>query len=227
MRLTDKNKIVEYLKKSSYGIDAFDLYDAVGSAPVVTRLNIKGTELFCTITPFPQDFNAYAMMYTKYGPTLPQINPSPRAVLTIDHVIVEIARWLNRDVKQYWEDRNAPDLWEEYKNGARYLKLEELDVDDKQHFTADDQVRIGFAIVDLKLLIKERFDPTEAQLAAVNKKLDYLVETTSRLSKTDWKGVAIGIIASIAIALSLDTQRGQQLWQLFKQVFIIIPLLSY
>jgi hypothetical protein len=227
MRQTDKNKVAEFLKKSEYGIDAFELYDVAGSAPAVTRLNFKGTELYCTINPFPNDFNAYAMSYTKYGPASPQVNPSIQATLTIDQVILHIASRLKRDLNQHLEDRDAPDLWEEYKNGAKYLKIEDLNVDDNQGFSADDQVRIKFAIADLKLLIDERFKPTEAQLASINKKLEYLVESTSRLSRTDWKGVTIGIVTSIAIALSLDTERGNQLWQLFEQVFSLMPLIPY
>ena len=227
MRTAHKNKIAEYLLQATYGADAFELYDGPHIDEIhITTIEFKNSPFVFKIQPFPNDYNAYSVNYTQYSPRLGKVNPSPQQVLTIEEVIGLIERWLNREVKPFLEDQNTIDIWAEYKNGIRYLKVEVLDTKDIGYFSTDDIVRIKFAIRDLKLLINRRFDFTSEQMMIVNEKLDYLVEVANRAPVTDWKGVAVSVIASIIIALSLDTARGGQLWELFLQVFRNIALLT-
>ncbi|MHA4811520.1 hypothetical protein ACX0G9_25720 [Flavitalea flava] len=227
MRQTHRNKIVEYLNQSKYGLIAFELFDSPYShEPNVTNLEFKNSKFVFKIEPFPSNFNAYAINYTEYGPMYVLNNPSPQSTLTIDDILIYIGIWLKRHVQPYLDDQNAVDLWQEYKKGVEYLKIENINIEDTGRFSADDAARIRLAMEGLKGLIAERFNTSELQQQSINKKLDYLIESVTRLSKTDWKGIAIGIISRIAIALSLDRQRGDQLWQLFQQVFTIIPLIT-
>jgi hypothetical protein len=81
------------------------------------------------------------------------------------------------------------------------------------------------AINELKLLIHKNMETSEEEQELVNNRLEYLIEAMNRLNKFDWKSVAISTIMSISIALSLDTSKGQMLFDLFKKVFSIIPML--
>ncbi len=83
------------------------------------------------------------------------------------------------------------------------------------------------AINDLKLLIHQQFGTTEVEQEAVVARLDYLVEASKRLNKYDWKSLAINTIISITITLSLDTEKGRQLFELFKRVFRIVPQIFF
>jgi len=121
---------------------------------------------------------------------------------------------MDSEITPYMED-----LWEEYKNGFQYLHVDDLQINDGTYFSQDDQIRIKFAIEDLKGLIAEKFNTSEDQQQAIEAKLNYLIDALPRLSKTDWKGISWSIIASIIITLSLDTERGNQLWELFMNVF--------
>ena len=126
---------------------------------------------------------------------------------------------MDSEITPYMEDKSATDLWEEYKNGFQYLHVDDLQINDGTYFSQDDQIRIKFAIEDLKGLIAEKFNTSEDQQQAIEAKLNYLIDALPRLSKTDWKGISWSIIASIIITLSLDTERGNQLWELFMNVF--------
>ncbi len=81
------------------------------------------------------------------------------------------------------------------------------------------------AIEELKLLIHKNLETTVEEQQVVNNQLDYLIEAMNRLNKFDWKSIAISSIMSISVALTLDTNKGQLLFDLFKKVFSIIPML--
>ncbi|GGB14507.1 hypothetical protein [Puia dinghuensis] len=226
MRLTHKNKVAEHLIQSRFGFDRFELFDNLNvNEPELTIIEFKNSKFVFHIEPFSSDYNAYSVGYTQYGPSYRLHNPSPKSTLTIDQVIAHIDYWLDHEVQPFVADQAAVDLWEEYKSGVEYLRIDEIETTDLTHFSNDDIVRIRFAIEDLKALIPQRFKVTEDQMAMIVNKLDYLASAANRVPKTDWKGIAISIIAGIIIALSLDTARGSQLWELFMQVFKTILLL--
>ncbi|HET6255353.1 MAG TPA: hypothetical protein VFE32_14830 [Puia sp.] len=220
MRVVHKNKLFEFLQKNSPGLDSFQLIEINGQ----TILEFKGSPLRFIIYPFEHDYDIYSFACVGYGSTYPLINYDSR--FPFEEVFLHFMEWINESVKPYLEDRNAVDLWEEYKSGVKYLELEELDLGDLTYFSQHDLVRIRFAIQDLKGLIRQNFELSNDQMTTVNEKLDYLVEAAQRIPKTDWKGVALSILSSIIIALSLDTTRGNQLWELFMHVFRAISLLS-
>jgi hypothetical protein len=123
------------------------------------------------------------------------------------------------------EDQTTIDLWAEYKKGKEYLNVENIDYADFSFFSEDDKLQINLAIVELKLLIPQKFPMSSDQLVLINRKLDYLVESSNRVSKTDWKGIFITTVLGMIIALSLDTEKGRQLWELFLNAFKLIRLL--
>jgi hypothetical protein len=226
MRRTHKNLIVEYLMQSEFGIDAFDLYDSqFPESKNSTFLEVKNSRLIFRIDPYPQNFDAYSVRYVQYGPSYPWEQPSISQSFTIDQVIERVEMWLALEVQPYFDDEEAPDLWQEYKKGVKYLKIDDIQTNDLTYFTPDDITRIRFAIEDLKALIPEKFNITQAQIELVNQKLDYLVDVAGRAPQTDWKGIAISTVLTIIVALSLDTARGNQLWELFMQVFRVVSML--
>lgn len=46
-------------------------------------------------------------------------------------------------------------------------------------------------------------------------------------NKFDRKSILINIIISISVALSLSREQGEQLYELFRKVFDVIPSLPY
>jgi len=64
-------------------------------------------------------------------------------------------------------------------------------------------------------------------MESIDDRLDYLTQAVDRLNKFDWKSLLISTIISISVALSFDTEKGKQLFNLFKQVFDVIPKLFH
>jgi len=72
-------------------------------------------------------------------------------------------------------------------------------------------------LLTFRLLVVENYHPDTEQLILISERLKYLEAAVDRLNSFDWKGVTISTLLSIAITLSLDTERGRQLYILFKQ----------
>ena len=224
MRTIHKNKIFQILHQSNCGIGAFDLKEKTyPDGDNHTIIQVKNTKLNFSFISYPASYNHYKISVAKYSaePFIQDFD----FLQSLDKVIPYFEKWLKEDVKQCLEDMATIDLWDEYKNGVEYLKVDEPSTTDLTYFSSDDIIRMKFAIQDLKGLIEQKFDLTNDQLTMVNDKLDYLIGVAQRAPKTDWKGVAMSVISSIIIALSLDTARGNQLWELFMQVFRVISLL--
>jgi hypothetical protein len=81
------------------------------------------------------------------------------------------------------------------------------------------------SINELKLLIHQNFNTSQEQQKLVDDRLNYLIDSTNRLNKFDWKSVSISTMLSIVTTLTLDVEKGRQLFVLFQKVFSIIPLL--
>lgn len=221
MRKTHKNLIFECLSKSPYGIDSFDIIDSDESNTVIY---FGDTQFKFEILVSPDNYDSYYVSSVQYAPVYPIVgtdNP-----IDIADLINQLQYWIVTNIKPYLEDEKAIDLWDAYKNSKQHLDVEDLNVDDTSNFSNDDRYQIQFAVQDLKLMIPAKFNLTNEQLLIVNKKLDYLVAASSRVTKTDWKGLLVSMVFSIIVALSLDRERGHQLWELVMQVFRNIRLLS-
>lgn len=70
---------------------------------------------------------------------------------------------------------------------------------------------------EFKRLVVENYNPTNDQLDFISERLDYLTDSVNRLNRYDWKGLALSILTSIAINLTVDTQGGKMLFELFTQ----------
>jgi hypothetical protein len=125
------------------------------------------------------------------------------------------------------EENNTIDLWEQYTKGETLLNIEQIDFGDKTNFSSDEQRQISLSINELKYLIHSKFSTDIEQQELVNERLDYLIESSKRLNRFDWKSLAINTIITISVTLSLDTQKGNELFELFKQVFRVVPTLFH
>ena len=211
--------LFEAIRQTKCGIGAFELLEADSETTIILR----GTQMEFCAKPYGSTYDSYFISYTSYGVGYPLIKGGQP--LDFKYVLVEFKTWLKSHAQPCFEDHNSVDLWGEYKSGAEYINFQDMDTNDTDFFSDNDRGLLKFAMEDLKVLIPKKFKVTPEQLAIVNEKLDYLVDSSTRVSKTDWKSISIGIISSIIIALSLDTEKGNQLWELFMQVLRSIPLL--
>lgn len=95
----------------------------------------------------------------------------------------------------------------------------------KSHSLLKKKKQVKLALEELKLLIHGSICKNEDEKKIVNNRLDYLIEASEKQNKFDWKSIAVSTLLGIATSLSLDTEKGRLLFELFKKVFSIVPLI--
>ncbi|HTI07094.1 MAG TPA: hypothetical protein VL832_01025 [Puia sp.] len=126
---------------------------------------------------------------------------------------------MKNDVKPYIEDNEGEDKWNEFQFETSIYALAGIGFEDTSNFSSAEIMQINGAINNLKGLISEHLNPTSQQLEFVNHRLNYLVESTTRLNKFDWTNTFVSILISIAINMCFDTETGKAFFNLIKQAF--------
>jgi len=144
----------------------------------------------------------------------------PEYPTVIGHIQGYFRDWLNTQVKTAITEELVPDLWEQAQTASESgVQTGKMTDTDTEPFTAEEQAQIKLSISTFRLLIQETFKPTQDQLEVINQRLDYLSKAVERLNRFDWKGTLIQSVIGIGINLTLDTERGRQLWGLVQVAF--------
>jgi hypothetical protein len=141
--------------------------------------------------------------------------------LEFDSVLDEFERWIAQHVKEYIAEESVPDLWEASQAGA-FLSAKSIQEHDDSFFSESEKVQIKIALVSFQRAAVEQFRPSADQLAAIEKQIKYLSDAVDRLNRFAWKGVAISTLVGICTNLSLDTERGRQLYGLFQHAMTAV-----
>lgn len=140
--------------------------------------------------------------------------------------MVGLRSWIQNHLLEYIEELEQPDLWKEFNSGTKVLNLDSIDFENKESFSIDEKAQINLSIKELTYLINSQIASSDSEMAIVMDRLNYLVEASERLNKFDWKSLAISTLISISIALSLDVEKGQLLFDLFTKVFSAVQSLT-
>ena len=137
----------------------------------------------------------------------------------VSKVLAAFKEWLEDVAKKYVEDHNLPDYWSQVKMyGSLALNSELLGEMDSE-FTEEEKEEVRDSVKRFSAMIGEEFKPTPEQSEFINERLDYLSRAADRLNRFDWSGLAISVVVSIAVNLSVDTERGRVLFAMFKAAF--------
>jgi hypothetical protein len=71
--------------------------------------------------------------------------------------------------------------------------------EDNTPFNSEEQVRVNQAVEEVRAYICSTYSLSSEPLAKVNRKLDYLIDTSTRLGRKDWTIMCVGILVSLAI----------------------------
>jgi hypothetical protein len=226
MRKKYKNQIFELIKNSDFQIDNFDVTEEEGTASKLpqTVFQYNNSPLKFIIRNASDSFEKFDYQYVPFAPRfiMTKLYP-PGNWASFDSVFNVFKLWLKDHVTGYSEDETEVDLWKQFKNGNEFINIEKIDFNERSLFSSDERKQIKASINEFKLLVKSEFKTTKAQQDVIVEMLDYLVDASQRLPKFDWKGLALNILVNISIALTLDTAKGQLLFQLFKKVFNVLP----
>lgn len=222
-----KNKIFDILN-SNFNIDDFHFEEICTPIPQneseINSLAVKHlkTGLEFRFIHTPHSYKAFYYSEIKNTP-LKSIKNQIFFAWNENQIFDLFRNYLATDLKEAINEIEEPDLLGNYIKNKNKLNPDNIDFNSLDDFKDSERKLIKDGLKEIKLLITEKFELTEAQNLIVNNRLNYLGEAVDRLNKTDWKGVLTSTIISIAIALSLDSQKGQMLWDLFFNLFNNIP----
>jgi hypothetical protein len=109
--------------------------------------------------------------------------------------------------------------------GVNLSQIETINYAESSNFTTEqkEQIRIGFE--ELKLLIQTNYGATSDQMVIINQRLQYLLDATERLDRTDWKGIFISTVIGLVQTLMLTPERSQELINMFITILHVVPAL--
>jgi hypothetical protein len=86
-------------------------------------------------------------------------------------------------------------------------------------FTENQKQAIRTALTTIEPKVKEQTTLSQDELEFIKERIEYLSDALDRLNRFDWKSLFWGTIFSIFTNLIVDTQTGETLLNIFKQVF--------
>jgi hypothetical protein len=211
-----KNALFEAVQAT--GLDITDFSGGERATPRGPAFVIKYTpgNIAFTVHNPPEDPHVFyytAEDYTGFAQS--GVKPSYYPIsgyFDFDQLRYEFEAWLGAQVRTAIDEGLLPDLWTDVRAAA--LMQKETGT---EHFTDDERRQLKLALETFRVRLVETFHPTEEQMKVVSQRLDYLVAAVDRLNKFDWKSVALSTLIGIATTLSLDTEKGRQLYGLFQQ----------
>lgn len=130
-----------------------------------------------------------------------------------ESVVYTFRNWLNylsREISQ-------PDLWEELEeikiNATFEYEFEYETENGMQQFTYQQVVQIEKGINDIREYLLEQVD---GKTDEINHKLDYLIDASKRMGRTDWKNVFFGALMNIFTTIGLDPVQREAVVALFQ-----------
>lgn len=216
----DKNGFIDIIKKTGLeplSFKRYDKSDVDGELGFIIQL--ENSPLFFLARTMNDDYHQHDSRCIEFAPNFPKSEyMPPQGWGNISTVYTMFEDWLNNHVKTYLEEIDATDLWEQLE-GKTLFNTDPLSNRNSKSFSKPEKEKIAVSLQKFKSLITDKYNPSEEQSEIIEDRLIYLVESLERLNKVDWQGIAISTVISISIALSLDTENGKKLFELFKQAF--------
>ncbi|WBL26752.1 hypothetical protein [Zunongwangia sp. HGR-M22] len=227
MRVKYRNQLYRIITENNFEPQDFEILEkSIDNLPSII-LKYKNSPFEFVIRNSMNSYELFDYQYTEYGPQYNLSAIYPNSEFTeFETVLSEFEDWLYTTLKEYIEDQNEIDLWSQIKFNRESLDINSINFENKERFLIEERKQISLAINELKFLINERFETNENEQKIINDRLEYLIEATERLNKYDWKSLVISTLLSISIALSLDTNKGKLLFELFRKVFLQIQTIG-
>lgn len=214
-----KNRLLEIIREA--GLEPHDFTagsDADDGSPEESFvIRLKNSPVSFTAYPSEGDYDYYNICHTLLAPGFPEspVKPDNGFIMPFGQVEREFREWLDRVVEGYKEEERLPDLWVEVGASPPILQIYR-EREWNGQFSELEKAEIRSSLDRFRVLLVDEFSPSRAQLEIIDQRLRYVAAALDRLNKFDWLGVAISTLMTIAVALSLDTSKGQQLFEFFR-----------
>lgn len=229
MRKKHRNIILQIIKDHKISPLKFEILEGISDDKFelsTTTFKYKDSPFFFEIRTSNDSYELFDYRFVLYGPKFPITDYYPEDSFEKFEIVAnDFDDWIEKQIIEYEEDKFEPDLWADYITGSGNIDINQINFNDKTQFSTDEQRQVGLAINEVKYLVEKYFDPTERELILINERLNYLIDSSQNLNKFDWKSLLFSTIIGIATTLTLDTEKGKLLLELFRKVFSSVKLI--
>lgn len=214
-----KNTLHSVITDNGFVVTDFRFEENIRNNISTITIRYKDTKLTFVFETVDNSFDQFDILYfTRFAPNYPlaKSNEVWPNIATVSKILLS---WLKIEVHEYIEEKNAPNLWEQMQ-GKYLLDIDPFSNTDNSKFSNTENKQVKEALNTFKRQAIEKYKPDSEQLELIEERIEYLIDASDRLGKTDWHGILISTMFSITIALSLDTEVGSELYAMFKQAFI-------
>lgn len=187
----------------------------VGQPIFIIKLN--NSPIKFVVAEVNTSFHTFSYRGTFFAPTF--ILDFWRENADASKVLAAFKEWLEEVAKKYIEDNDLPDYWSQLKVYGSLVVNSDFADEKGTEFTEQEKETVRRSIDKFHQLVNETFTPSAQQAEYINDRLDYLTKAVDRLNRFDWNAVAINIVTSITVNLSVDTEKGRLLYALLKTAF--------
>lgn len=217
------NELLKVIIEQGKDVNNFELYKHENSLfGEFIEINYKNSPMsFWVLLADTEDFDLFNIRYTKFLPKYPEQGFTTR--YNLNEVKDIFKGWIDSSLNKYIENLTETDYWEIIRNNP--LKIESIDFTKNVPFQIEEREQLKLGLEEIKVLLSQNFELTAQQLEFANNRIDYLIDATNRLNKTDWKGIAISTIVAIAYDLSFDEHKRSMLFGLFSKLWAVVQQL--
>ena len=119
-----------------------------------------------------------------------------------------LSMWLG-EVKR---DLETPDLWAELQREAKLLGVGSSELIENTPFTPDEQKEIAKRLNELAKYLKLTYSLSQAQMKALDEKVDYFIEASNRVGRKDWLNIFIGGIFGYILSAAVPTESARNIF---------------
>jgi len=204
-----KNDLLMEIKRTELDPLNFEwkrLGDNKKNRGILDSFTYKGTDYFFAVN-IPSEH--FVIAYSP-GHTILQERVARYDWESVVYTFRDWLSYLSREISQ-------PDLWEELEglkeNASFEYEFEYETENGMQQFTYQQVVQIEKGINEIREYLLEQVD---GKTDEINHKLDYLIDASKRMGRTDWKNVFFGALVNLAINTGLDEMQRQAVVALFQ-----------
>lgn len=221
-----KNGFIELIENHGLDTNQFKHHEKEVDEHPAFILQLKNSPLFFMTRTSSHDYHSFDLRYIKFAPNFPKSDHHPpdhfqfpegyvKKWLDIESVYQHFEAWLRYHIVTYIDESNTADMWEQIE-GKHLFSTDPLADRTDETFTKIEKKQLRATLQQFQQTLENEFHPTKKQITVISDRLEYLSDSIDRVNKVDWQGLAISTVISISVALSLDTERGKALFELFK-----------
>ena len=215
-----RNGFIDIIKETGLSPTDFHTEETERGKMPAFIISFRDTPLKFITRNFHQNNHRFDCGYTIFAQDFPMSPTVPQAgFTTIEIVYGQFKKWLTEHVTDYVDDLMTPDLWAQIEKGKPLVTGDKISGDELTKFSEEEKIQLRLSINEFRQTIITNLCPSETEMQIIEDRLQYLGEALDRLNRFDWRGIALSSLISITTALSLDTEKGRLLYELFKQAF--------